>query len=67
MTSDRAALLRELRLRTGHTQAEAARLVHAALRTWKHWEAGDVAVPETSLHLYCLLIGAPYTPRDDEA
>jgi transcriptional regulator with XRE-family HTH domain len=69
MTSDRAALLRELRLRSGHTQAEAAELCHVTRRAWQFWEAGDRAVDEAALHLYCLLVGVPYEPppADDGA
>ena len=31
----------EARLKAGLTQTEAGELVHASLRTWQQWEAGD--------------------------
>lgn len=60
--TDRALLLRELRQHAGHTQAEAAELVHVELRTWERWEGGRHPVAETALHLYALLVGGVYQP-----
>lgn len=48
--------LRELRAETGLTQAQCARMCHAGLRTWKHWEAGTRAMPRASMELWCLAV-----------
>ena len=33
--------IRKIRKNAGMTQAEAATIVHSALRSWQQWEAGD--------------------------
>lgn len=34
-------MVSDARLKAGLTQTEAAALVHASLRAWQQWEAGD--------------------------
>ena len=41
MTSPSPAEIRQARELAGLSQAQAAALVHAGLRSWQHWEAGD--------------------------
>ncbi len=33
--------IKAMRMALGHTQKEAAELVHVSLRAWQLWEAGD--------------------------
>ena len=40
-----AAEIRELRERAGLTKAEAATMVHAIERSWRHWESGAHRMP----------------------
>lgn len=44
--------IRAARQAAGLTQTAAGRLVHAALRTWQQWEAGDAAMPLASWELF---------------
>jgi len=62
---DRKHYVVRLRLEAGHTQEEAARLVHAHRVTWARWEDGTRKPDETALHLYCLLTGQTYDPPRD--
>lgn len=57
-----------IRLRTavGHSQQDAANLVHANGRTWRRWESGERAVDQASAHLYCLLVGVAYPWHAEE-
>lgn len=49
--------LRILRKRLGLSVAAAAAQVHVSIRTWFRWESGDLPVPDTAAHLFCLLNG----------
>lgn len=55
---DIPALLFDLRTRAGLTQQQCADMALAGLRTWKHWEAGDRAMPLAALELWCLALVA---------
>lgn len=59
-------LLLDLRTRAGLTQAQCAGMALAGLRTWKHWEAGDRAMPLAALELWCLaaIAGGHLPPGD---
>ncbi len=46
------ALIRETRDGVLQTQTEAARTVHASLRTWQDWEAGKRRMPLAAWELY---------------
>lgn len=60
------ALLLDLRTRAGLTQAQCAGMTLAGLRTWKHWEAGDRAMPLAALELWCLaLMAGEHLPPGD--
>jgi DNA (cytosine-5)-methyltransferase 1 len=41
MTSPTPEQIRQVRELAGLSQTQAAAIVHASLRTWQHWEAGD--------------------------
>ena len=45
--------LTEARVRSGLSQAAAARLISAGVRTWGHWEAGTRAISVNALELWC--------------
>ncbi len=47
----------EARKLAGHTQSEAASAVHAGLRTWQQWEAGDRGMSLAVWELYLLKAG----------
>jgi len=49
--------IRAAREAAGLTQAAAAALVHAGLRTWSHWEAGDRRMPAATWELFCIKAG----------
>lgn len=53
---DRTKII-EARQRAGQTQTAAATSVHAALRSWQQWEAGDRAMPAATWELYMLKSG----------
>ena len=58
----------KLRNRAGLTQKEAAKLVHASLRTWQSWESpkdltNSRQMPEAYLELFCLKIKIAYPPK----
>ena len=38
-------LIKKTRIVLGHTQREAAEMVHVSLRAWQLWEAGDRKIP----------------------
>ena len=52
------ALIRKTRLTLGHTQAEAAVLVHSSTRAWQFWEAGTRSMPVALWELFLIKIGA---------
>ena len=49
--------IRHTRIRVGLTQAEAARSVGVAMRTWQDWEAGKAAMPAGLWRLFRHLTG----------
>ena len=54
------------RLRSGLTQAEAARLISAGTRTWTHWEAGDREMPLNAVELWLIAaVAHGYLPVTD--
>ena len=42
---------------TSLTQTQAAHLVHASLRSWQQWEAGDRAMPPGLFELFMIKTG----------
>ncbi len=46
--------LRELRLKAGLTQTQAAELVGITLRGWQYWESGERKMPAVAWELFCL-------------
>ena len=46
--------IRAARAAAGLTQTEAGDLVHASLRTWQQWEAGDRKMPPGLFELFKL-------------
>ena len=59
--------IRAARAAAGHTQTEAAELVHSTLRRWQEWEAGDHRMHPGLWELYRIKIGRdglrPRSPR----
>lgn len=56
MTNPTPAEIRAARLAAGLTQAEAAKLVHAAsYRTWQEWESGRRKMPAAKWELWKML------------
>lgn len=49
-----AAQLRAARESAGQSQAQAAAVVYAGLRTWSRWESGDILMPAAEWALYRL-------------
>jgi DNA-binding XRE family transcriptional regulator len=47
--------LKAHRERLGLSLAEAAAQVHVSPRTWARWEDGTRHVPESVVHLFCVL------------
>lgn len=48
------ATIRAARKAAGLTQTEAARLVHASLRSWQDWEGGRRKMHPAIWELFCL-------------
>jgi transcriptional regulator with XRE-family HTH domain len=46
--------LKALRQSLGLSLADAAGQVHVAPRSWARYEAGDRAIPEGVIHLFCI-------------
>ena len=46
--------IRAARLAAGLTQAAAAALVQAGLRSWSHWENGDRRMPAATWELFMI-------------
>jgi putative transcriptional regulator len=48
------------------SQTHAASLVHAGLRTWQQWEAGDRKMPAATMELWCLalVVGSYIAPGE---
>ena len=49
--------IRAAREAAGLTQAVAAALVHAGLRSWSHWENGDRRMPAATWELFLIKTG----------
>jgi len=47
--------IRASRKSSGLTQSAAARLIHAAERTWQDWEAGKRNMPQAKFDLFLIL------------
>ena len=58
MTAPTFAQIKQAREAAGQTQSEAAKLVHADLRSWQRWEAGDRQMHPAFWELYRLKTGA---------
>jgi len=63
--------LKDLRKNLGLSIADAAGHVHITPRSWARYEAGDRAIPEGVIHLFCIQNEIEYKPRlmngsDDE-
>ena len=56
--SPKPTTIRNLRLKLGVTQEEAAALVMASARTWRAWEAGFRNMPAAKWHLMKLRASA---------
>jgi transcriptional regulator with XRE-family HTH domain len=54
--------LKKLRKKLGLSLAQAAAKVHITPRTWARYEAGDRAIPESVVHLFCLQNKIKYPP-----
>ena len=52
-------LIRSIRKNAGLTQQKSADIVHAGLRTWQQWEAGDRAMGLDAWELFLIKIGIP--------
>ncbi len=50
--------VKQAREAAGQTQAQAAEIVHADLRSWQRWEAGDRQMHPAFWELYQLKTGA---------
>lgn len=61
MTPVTGRQLHNLRKKHGWTQADAARAVCVAVRTWARWEAGDRRVPEWAPKLFLCEVKARKT------
>lgn len=46
--------IRELRVKAGLTQTEAAQSVHKTTRQWQRWEAGEPPMPPSTWELFVL-------------
>jgi DNA-binding XRE family transcriptional regulator len=44
--------VKEARAKAGLTQKKAGELVHAALKTWQHWEYGRYPMPLVAWELF---------------
>jgi len=55
--SPTADAVRSVRQKTSLTQTQAAHLVHASLRSWQQWEAGDRAMPPGLFELFMIKTG----------
>ncbi|WP_408611822.1 helix-turn-helix domain-containing protein [Chitiniphilus purpureus] len=49
--------IREARHNAGLTQTQAAELVHARMRAWQEWEAGNRAMPGAAWELFLIKTG----------
>lgn len=47
--------LKKLRNDLSLSVAQASRQVHVTARTWNYWEAGQRAIPDGVIHLFCLV------------
>jgi DNA-binding transcriptional regulator YiaG len=56
--------IKTLRAKHGLTQAQAAKLVFAGLRTFQHWEGGSRRMPQAAWHLFKSLIDHNKNPSD---
>lgn len=68
-TAPSPATIKAAREQAGLSQTAAARLVHAGLRTWQQWEAGDRHMSPGLWELFCLktLAASPQTPPEGPA
>ena len=62
--------IKEMRKLVGITAQEASDIVHADLRNWQRWEAGENLIPEAVVDLFCRENGLKYnnyaTPKTKE-
>ena len=56
MTSPTPDQIRQARELAGLSQTQAAALVHAGLRSWQHWEAGDRVMNPAIWELFLIKI-----------
>lgn len=54
--------IKKAREAAGQTQAEAAKMVHAELRSWQRWEAGDRKMHPAFWELYRIKSDAAHPP-----
>ena len=54
MTKILPSQLQALRAAARLTQTVAAKMVHASMRTWQQWEAGNRQMPPAATELWCL-------------
>lgn len=52
--------LKALRVEQGLSQAEAAKLVRIAQRSWARYESGDRTPPDGVLELFCIKTGLSF-------
>lgn len=56
----------EARVRSGLSQAQAAKLISAGTRTWGHWEAGTRGMPVNAVELWCVAaVALGHLPASD--
>lgn len=56
-------LIKNLRLQSGLSIADAARQVEVERRTWQRYESGERDTPAGVVKLFCLLNGLEYPPK----
>lgn len=49
--------IRKARKEAGYTQAEAGKLVHVSMRTWRRYEAGDTKMSAGTWELFTKKVG----------
>lgn len=55
--------LKRLRKKLKLSLRDVAAQVHVTPRTWARYEAGEHDIPETVLHLFCMLNKVKYPPK----
>jgi predicted transcriptional regulator len=56
-------LIKNLRLQSGLSIADAAKQVEVERRTWQRYESGEREIPAGVVKLFCLINGLAYPPK----